>query len=132
MLPGRSHHNAYRGKTMTATAASWAMSMLVVMVVMVVMAVMVAADHMLAEEPAPSAVTVSAVDFLRDIKPIFVRHCYECHGPGQERGGLSLAARGLALSGGDNGPAVLPGSADTSLLLHRVTGQKAPAMTLDG
>ena len=126
MFPSRSHHNACRGNTKTAAAAWWALSMLMVM------AVMVAADHMLAEELAPSAVTVSAVDFIRDIKPIFVRHCYECHGPGQERGGLSLTARGLALSGGDSGPALVPGSAGTSLLLHRVTGQKAPAMPLDG
>jgi len=101
----------------------WALSMLVVAGV---------ADRLWADESTPPAVPIPAVDFIRDIKPIFVRHCYECHGPGEERGGLSLTKRGLALSGGDSGPALVPGSAGTSLLLHRVTGQKAPAMPLDG
>jgi len=106
-----------------AAAAHWVLSMLVVAAV---------SFHILADEPAPSAAAAPAVDFIRDIKPIFMRHCYECHGPGQERGGLSLINRGLALSGGDSGPGLVPGSAGTSLLLHRVTGRKAPAMPLDG
>jgi len=72
-----------------------------------------------------------AVDFVRDIKPLFVEHCYECHGPGEERGGLSLAQHALALSGGDTAPAFVPGSAGTSLLVARVTGSQSPGMPLD-
>ena len=72
------------------------------------------------------------VDFVRDIKPLFVAHCYECHGPGEERGGLSLTRRGLALAGGDHGAALVPGSADTSAIVRRLTGRDAPAMPLDG
>jgi mono/diheme cytochrome c family protein len=72
-----------------------------------------------------------AVDFARDIKPLLVAHCYECHGPGEERGGLSLARRSLALAGGDHGPALVPGSADTSAIVRRLTGREAPAMPLD-
>ena len=83
------------------------------------------ADPPAAPEGAP------AVDFVRDIKPIFVAHCYECHGPGEERGGLSLAQHALALSGGDSAPAFVPGSADASLLVKRVTGGQPPAMPLD-
>ena len=30
------------------------------------------------------------VEFVRDIKPIFQQHCYACHGPGKDQGGLSL------------------------------------------
>lgn len=75
--------------------------------------------------------SAGAVDFVRDIKPIFVEHCYECHGPGEERGGLSLAQHALALAGGDSAPAFVPGSADASLLVKRVTGGQAPAMPLD-
>ncbi|MEI8317910.1 MAG: PSD1 and planctomycete cytochrome C domain-containing protein [Planctomycetia bacterium] len=83
-----------------------------------------------AENPeAPAA--PPAVDFVRDIKPIFVKHCYECHGPGEERGGLSLSQHALALAGGDSGPALVPGSAGTSLLVARVTGSQPPAMPLD-
>lgn len=126
MIPTHPRHDACPWNRVMATAASWSLSMLVGMVGMVV------AEDVPADEPGSPAAPSSAVDFVRDIKPIFVRHCYECHGPGQERGGLSLAERGLAVPGGDSGPAVVPGSAGTSLLLHRVTGQKAPAMPLDG
>jgi len=84
----------------------------------------------LADSPAAPG-SPPAVDFVRDIKPIFVAHCYECHGPGEERGGLSLAQHALALSGGDTAPAFVPGSAGTSLLVARVTGSQSPAMPLD-
>ncbi len=123
MSSSQPHDQPSCWKRVHPTAVRWALSMLVVAGV---------ADHMWADESTPAAVPIPAVDFVRDIKPIFVQHCYECHGPGQERGGLSLIERGLALSGGDSGPGLVPGSAATSLLLHRVTGQKAPAMPLDG
>lgn len=82
-------------------------------------------------EPPAAPGSAPAVDFVRDIKPIFVEHCYECHGPGEERGGLSLAQHALALAGGDSGPALVPGSAGTSLLVARVTGVEPPTMPLD-
>ena len=82
-------------------------------------------------DPPAAPGSAPAVDFVRDIKPIFVTHCYECHGPGEERGGLSLAQHGLALSGGDTAPAFVPGSADASLLVKRVIGGQPPAMPLD-
>ena len=82
----------------------------------------------LADTPAAAA---PAIDFVRDIKPIFVQHCYECHGPGEERGGLSLARHALALSGGDTAAALVPGSSGSSLLIERVSGRQPPAMPLD-
>ena len=93
--------------------------------------VAVVAGRSRGDDPAPNA-TAPALDFARDIKPIFMQHCYECHGPGQERGGLSLAEHASALSGGDTGAALVPGSANTSLLFKRVTGSQPPAMPLDG
>ena len=83
-----------------------------------------------ADTPAAPAAP-PAVDFVRDIKPIFVKHCYECHGPGEDRGGLSLSQHALALAGGDSGPALVPGSAATSLLVARVDAIQPPAMPLD-
>jgi len=37
-----------------------------------------------------------AVDFARDIEPIFKTHCYKCHGPKKQEGGLRLDHRGKA------------------------------------
>jgi len=60
--------------------------------------------------------------FEKQIRPLLVRHCYECHsGASNEiKGGLRLDSREAAQHGGDSGPAVVPGKADESLLLSAV------------
>lgn len=60
--------------------------------------------------------------FERRIRPILVRHCYECHsGASNEiKGGLRLDFRDAVLKGGDSGPAIAPGKAEESLLLTAV------------
>jgi mono/diheme cytochrome c family protein len=63
-----------------------------------------------------------AVDYLRDIKPIFTQHCYACHGPQKEKSGLRLDTAAAALRGGNSGPAILPGNASRSRLVKAVTG----------
>jgi mono/diheme cytochrome c family protein len=61
-----------------------------------------------------------AVDFARDIKPIFQNHCYECHGLSKDKGGLSLATRARALDGGDHGRVIVPGKSVLSPLVRLV------------
>ena len=43
----------------------------------------------------------SAVDFTRDIKPIFDASCVSCHGPQKQKGGLRLDLKDAAMQGGD-------------------------------
>jgi mono/diheme cytochrome c family protein len=62
------------------------------------------------------------VDYLRDVKPIFEEHCYTCHGPAKQQAGLRLDTAALAISGGDGGPAIVPGDAAGSRLLAAVEG----------
>ena len=62
------------------------------------------------------------VDFVADIQPIFKRHCFECHGPDSEEGGLSLARRGESLTGGDGGVVIQPANSLSSRLVHLVAG----------
>ena len=59
--------------------------------------------------------------FVRDIGPIFVEHCYECHGPDAQESGLRLDQRDAALAGGDSGPMFVAGKSDESELIRRVT-----------
>ena len=66
------------------------------------------------------AVAAEGSDYLRDVKPIFKVHCVRCHGPLKSEAGLRLDTRALALKGGENGAALAPGQAATSLLLKRV------------
>ena len=72
----------------------------------------------IAEEPA-----AGAVDFTRDIRPIFVARCFACHGPDKQEGGLRLNVRASAYAGGDSGhKAIVPGDLAASRLWQLVSG----------
>src|SRR5580698_9817647 len=62
------------------------------------------------------------VDYLRDVKPLLLKNCVGCHGPDLRRGSLRLDTTASALKGGDEGPAVVPGKGDDSLLVQAVSG----------
>jgi mono/diheme cytochrome c family protein len=72
----------------------------------------------------PAAVTEPVV-FSRDIKPIFVASCVQCHARGKAKGGLRLDERAELLKGGDSGAAVIPGNSAESLLVELVSGLNA-------
>jgi mono/diheme cytochrome c family protein len=61
----------------------------------------------------------SGIDFVRDIQPIFEVHCFACHGPEKQKGGLRLDTRDLALKPGTSGrPSVVPGDPARSELVR--------------
>ncbi len=62
-------------------------------------------------------------DFVRDIQPLFAKHCYECHGPKKQEGNLRLDQREAAMKGGDLGKAIVAGKSDESLLYLAVAGK---------
>lgn len=57
--------------------------------------------------------------FEAKIRPVLVEHCYECHAAEADsvRGGLLVDSSEALRTGGDSGPAVVPGNPDESLLL---------------
>jgi mono/diheme cytochrome c family protein len=61
------------------------------------------------------------VDFDRDVKPIFAKHCTSCHGAERSKGGLRLDRRADALGGGDGGKVIVPGKSADSPLVKLVT-----------
>jgi hypothetical protein len=67
--------------------------------------------------------TAENVDYLRQVKPLFARHCLSCHGPEKPRGGLRLDSAAAARKGGKEGPAIVPGQAEESPLLAAVLGE---------
>jgi hypothetical protein len=71
---------------------------------------------------ASHAPAAESVDYLRDIKPILIRQCYSCHGAAKQKAGLRLDTASLAKKGGNTGPAIIPGKAADSLLIHAITG----------
>ncbi len=63
------------------------------------------------------------VDFAKDIKPLFQKSCYSCHGPDKQRSGFRLDDREAALKGGENhAPAIQPKNSADSPLIHFVAG----------
>ncbi|MEW6304292.1 MAG: PSD1 and planctomycete cytochrome C domain-containing protein [Verrucomicrobiota bacterium] len=61
--------------------------------------------------------------FEAKIRPVLVNHCYECHSAdaNKSKGGLLLDTRENIRTGGDRGPAVVPGNPVKSLLLTAIS-----------
>ena len=60
--------------------------------------------------------------FAQKVQPIFQEHCYKCHSHAAEKikGGLVVDSRDGMLTGGDTGPAIVPGEPEKSLLIEAV------------
>jgi len=65
------------------------------------------------------------VDYVRQIKPLFAKHCFACHGALQQKSGLRLDTAELIRKGGHQGTAIVPGKPDESLLIDALTGEGA-------
>jgi hypothetical protein len=74
------------------------------------------------------------VDYSRDIRPILTKHCLSCHGPKKQRSGLRLDSAAAARTGGNSGPALVPGKSGASRLIQAVSGgnDEVPAMPPKG
>lgn len=72
-------------------------------------------------EGKEKSLKAETVDFARDIEPIFKTHCYKCHGPKKQEGGLRLDHRATALRGGDSGPLLKAGKSGESEIYSRIS-----------
>jgi mono/diheme cytochrome c family protein len=75
--------------------------------------------------PSPVAgVSTAATDdrplYKSVIAPVFANRCVGCHGPAKQKGGLRLDSLAAARTGGENGPAIVPGNTAKSLLVVRI------------
>src|SRR2546421_1887336 len=62
------------------------------------------------------------VDFRRDIEPILIKRCSECHGPDKQKNNLRLDVKADAFKGGKSGKAaILPGKSAESEIIVRVS-----------
>jgi mono/diheme cytochrome c family protein len=72
-----------------------------------------------------AAAPPGAVEFDRDVRPLLVKHCFACHGPEKQKGGLRLDRKADAMKGGDDGAVIVPGKSADSLLVQLVSGKEA-------
>ena len=79
----------------------------------------IAAPRAAAQAP-PSAAGID--HFERNVRPVFVSHCFGCHSASATklRAGLRMDTLAGLLAGGDSGPAIVPGDAGRSLLVKAI------------
>lgn len=66
--------------------------------------------------------SAAAVDFVRDVRPIFEDHCFDCHGEEKQKSKLRLDSALGILRGGESGePFIVAGKSAESYLIKRVT-----------
>jgi len=66
--------------------------------------------------------TVSPSSFYAmHVNPIFDSNCATCHGAAKSHGGLRLDSFELLMKGGKDGPVIVAGDAEKSLLMQRIT-----------
>ena len=67
--------------------------------------------------------TPAGIEFFeKNVRPVFVSHCFGCHSANatKVRGGLRMDSLAALLAGGDSGPAVVAGDANASLLVKAI------------
>ena len=99
------------------------------------------ANETLTEEAGVSTETVTPTDgpsssgtgvsFANDVLPIFNSRCSQCHGGATPRGGLSLSSYTSLMAGSNNGPVIIPGDADNSVLIQLVKAGTMPKVGAD-
>ncbi len=82
----------------------------------------------------PAAIAIAdmkrtrAVDFEKEILPVFKNNCLACHNLTKAKADLVLETPQTILKGGESGPAVVPGRGAESLLLKAAAHQSDPTM----
>jgi mono/diheme cytochrome c family protein len=70
--------------------------------------------------------------FEKSIRPVLAANCFECHGPRKHKAGLRLDSRDAMLTGGESGPAIVPGAPEKSLLVKAIHYKDEPRMPPKG
>src|SRR4051795_13323490 len=68
----------------------------------------------------PPASDKTGLAFDKDIKPIFEKSCFKCHGSEKQKGKLRVDSLDAVLKGGEDGKVVVPGKSAESLLVYTV------------
>ncbi len=59
--------------------------------------------------------------FRQKVQPILTQYCFKCHSHGEKmKGNLLVDSREALLTGGDTGPAIVPGNPEKSLIIEAI------------
>jgi mono/diheme cytochrome c family protein len=68
----------------------------------------------------PPASTKTDVTFAKDIKPMFEKSCFKCHGPEKQKGKLRVDSVAAIKKGGEDGEVITIGKSEKSSLVQSV------------
>jgi WD40 repeat protein len=85
------------------------------------LALLVSAPLAPAQSPTPNPITKTAMELLRN-------NCLSCHNAEKHKGRLILTSRDGALTGGEDGPALIPGQSAKSLMIQNLDSAADPHM----
>ena len=69
---------------------------------------------------SPASFAQQPSDFFeKNVRPVLADNCFACHGK-QKMGGLQLDSRDHVMKGGQDGPVIVPGDPDNSLLVQAI------------
>lgn len=71
------------------------------------------------------------ISFDDQIAPILAKHCAGCHNAGDKEGSFAIDSYSGLVAGGDSGPAIVSGDAESSLMVQLVRGDMEPRMPPD-
>lgn len=78
------------------------------------------------EPPTAEPAASTGVSFANDIIPILQSRCLNCHGGDRVEEGLIVKSYTDIMAGSDNGPVLIPGDANGSLLVELVVNKEMP------
>ncbi|MGV3774359.1 MAG: c-type cytochrome domain-containing protein [Verrucomicrobiales bacterium] len=70
----------------------------------------------------PPASSKKDVTFEKDIKPIFEKSCFNCHGTEKQKAKLRVDSVAAIKKGSSNGDVIVIGKSEKSSLIHSVAG----------
>lgn len=79
-----------------------------------------AADAKIDVSKLPPASDKKGLSYDKDIKPIFEKSCFKCHGAEKQKGKLRLDSLEATLKGGEDGKIIEPGNSAKSSLVHAI------------
>ncbi len=77
-------------------------------------------------EPKPTPDQIQL--FESKVRPLLADNCFKCHGAQKQENGLRLDSLAAMKSGGDQGPALVPGKPDESLIIRAINHDGATKM----
>lgn len=102
----------------------WSSLRVAVTALLCVVAIQASAD----ESPPAEAIAF----FEREVRPLLVERCVDCHGADSQEAGLRLDSAAAALKGGSGGVAIVPGKPEASPLITAIGYKGSVQMPPDG